>query len=364
LTEGRSGIRFSSTKECEAMTSQPNLRRRQVLKAGAAAAATIVPAFPAIGQGRRSLTVQTIGGAIEKILREDVIPGFQQQHNIDITLVIEDDVTILPKLRAARARPPFDVCTCDNPIAILGAEADVWAPDQQGKFSNASQIYKSCMTPNTSNYCTTIYEYACVYNTKKMQAPASWGDLWADNVVVGVPHITQPYGMTFLYIAALLNGGNEKNLDPGFAAIKRLKNYKIYKSVSQGLTLFQQNEIDVALFYGHRGQQMIDMGLPIAKTVPKEGTWGQRTGLQITKGTTKMDEAQLWVNNALSAPYQLAFTKGLYSPTNRNVSPPPDVAAKLIMGEKVVDAIKEAPWAVLLPQRDALLDKWTREFGG
>src|SRR5262245_16129764 len=125
------------------MTSQANLRRRQILVAGAAAA--VAPAFPAFGQARRTLTVQTIGGAIEKILREDVIPEFQKQHNIDVTLVIEDDVTILPKLRASRSRPPFDVCTCDNPIAILGKEGDLWAPDQNAKLANASAIYKSCM---------------------------------------------------------------------------------------------------------------------------------------------------------------------------------------------------------------------------
>jgi putative spermidine/putrescine transport system substrate-binding protein len=347
------------------MTSRIDLPRRRLLAAGAAAGAlSTIPAMPALGQAKRTLTVQTLGGAIEKIMREEIVPAFQKEHNIDVTLVIEDDVTILPKLRAARNRPPYDVCTCDNPIAILGAEADVWAPDQTAKMSNAKDIYKSCKPPATSNYGSIIYEYACVYNTKKMKAPASWADLWADNVVVGVPHISQAYGLTFLYIAAILNGGNEKNLDPGFAAIKRLKNFKVYKSVSQGLTMFQQNEIDVALFYGHRGQQMIDMGLPIAKTVPKEGTWGQRTGTQIAKGTQKLDEATLWVNNTWSVPYQLAFTKGLYSPTNRNVVPPPELAPKLILGEKTVDAIKEAPWAVLLPQRDALLDKWTREFGG
>ena len=344
------------------MTSQTNLPRRHILVAGAAAGA--ITAFPAIGQGRRSLTVQTLGGAIEKIMRDEIVPAFQKEHNIDVTLVIEDDVTILPKLRAARNRPPYDVCTCDNPIAILGAEGDLWAPDQSAKMSNSPAIFASCKPPAAANYASIIYEYACVYNTKKMKAPASWADLWGGNVVVGVPHISQAYGMTFLYIAALLNGGNEKNLEPGFAAIKRLKNFKVYKSVSQGLTLFQQNEIDVALFYGHRGQQMIDMGLPIAKTVPKEGTWGQRTGTQIPKGTSKLEEAVLWVNNTYSVPYQLAFTKGLYSPTNRNAVPPADLASKLIIGEKVVDAIKEAPWSAMLPQRDALLDRWTREFGG
>ena len=72
--------------------------------------------------------MQTLGGAIEKIMRDEIVPAFQKEHDIDVTLVIEDDMTILPKLRAARNRPPYDVCTCDNPIAILGAEGDLWAP--------------------------------------------------------------------------------------------------------------------------------------------------------------------------------------------------------------------------------------------
>ena len=70
------------------------------------------------------------------------------------------------------------------------------------------------------------------------------------------------------------------------------------------------------------------------------------------------------MNNTLSVPYQTAFMKGLYSPTNRNVVVPPELTGKLIVGERYVDSIKEAPWSVLLPQRDALLDRWTREFGG
>ena len=64
-----------------------------------------------------------------------------------------------------------------------------------------------------------------------------------------MPHPSQGYGLTFLYLAALLNGGSATNLEPGYAAIKRLGNFKIYRSVSQGLSLFQQKEADIALFY-------------------------------------------------------------------------------------------------------------------
>ena len=76
-----------------------------------------------------------------------------------------------------------------------------------------------------------------------------------------------------------------------------------------------------------------------------------------------MEGALAWVNNTMSVPYQMAFTQGLYSPTNRKVTPPAELAPKLILGQDVVDNIRELDWKIILPQRDALVDLWTREIG-
>lgn len=67
----------------------------------------------------------------------------------------------------------------------------------------------------------------------------------------------------------------------------------------------------------------------------------------------------------LAAPAVLArptTAQSLYSPANRDCVLPPDLAARLIYGPRV-DSIKEASWAVLLPQRDAVLDRWNRGSG-
>jgi putative spermidine/putrescine transport system substrate-binding protein len=345
------------------MTSKLRLTRRQALATGTAGLAAGLAGAPAIAQTRPRIVVQTFGGLFEKTIRENAIAEFERAHNTEVVLSIEDDTTLLPKLRAARSRAPFDVVTLDNNIAILGAEMGLWAPDQSAQMPNAADIYKTSKPPMTANYGTIVYEYAFVYNPKKVANPTSWSDLWQDGIVAGIPHITQSYGLTFLYIASILNGGSGKNLDPGFAAIKRLKKFKIYKNVSEGLQLFQQGEVDAALFYGHRGQQMIDMGVSVLKTRPKEGTWGQRTGMQIPRNAANLDGARAWVNWTLSVPYQTAFARNLYSPTNRKVELPPDLAAKHVYGETHVDSIREVPWDELLPQRDALLERWTREIG-
>lgn len=334
------------------------LSRRRLLATGVAA----LPA-PALAQARPRLTVQCYGGLFEKTLREQVIPEFERAHATEVVLAVEDDVTILPKLRAARTRAPWDVCYCDNDIAVLGAQLGVWAADQSAAMPNAARIYANCMPPATANYGNVVFEYALVHNTRRLPTADSWLVLWNPEIVPGVPHITQSYGLTFLYIAALLHGGSAKDLDPGFAAIKALKKFRVYKNLSEGLQLFQQGEIDAALFYDHRAQQMIDMGLPFAKTRPKEGSWGQHTGCQIPRAAANPEGARAWVNTSLGVAYQAAFAKNLYGPTNHDVVVEPALAARLVYGAARVEAIREAPWGELLPQRDALLERWTREIG-
>jgi choline dehydrogenase len=328
---------------------------------GAAASAL---AMPAIGQGRRPLIVEAFGGLYEKALRDQVIPEFEKRTGFDVTLVVGDDPSTIAKIVSARNRPSFDVVSLNNDSAILLQQLGLVMPDQSAKLKNIGRIYDSMKPPQTALYGMIIYEYALVYNTRKLPvAPTSWLDLWTMKATVGVPHISQSYGMTFLYIAAVLNGGSATNLTPGFEAIKRLPNYKVYKNVGQGLTMFQQGEIDAALYYGHRAQQMIDMDFPIAKTRPKEGVWGQRTGTQIPKTAANLEGALAWVDTTLDVPYQTVFADQMYSPTNRDVTLPPALAAKHIMGDARVASVQEAPWAELLPQRDALLDRWTREIG-
>lgn len=338
---------------------QPN--RRQLIGGAFAAGALSALSAPAIAQTRTTLKLQSLGGAYEKILREKIIPDFEKEHNIEVIYTVEDDVAMLPRLIAARGRNIYDVVTLDNPIAFAGAE--LWAPDQTANLSNAADVYASSRPPATANYGSIVYEYAFVHDKNKLPKVESWLDLWNDDLVVGVPHISQAYGLTFLYIAAMLHGGNAENLAPGIAAIKKLKNFKVYKNVSEGLNLFQQKEVDAALFYSHRAQQMIDMGLNLGRSTPKEGNWGQRTGSQIPKNTSNMEGALAWINNAMGVPYQTAFTQGLYSPTNRKVVASPELTPKLILGQDVVDNIRELDWRVILPQRDSLVDLWTREIG-
>ena len=101
----------------------------------------------------------------------------------------------------------------------------------------------------------------------------------------------------------------------------------------------------------------------LGRATPKEGLWGQRTGLQIPKTCQNVEGAIAWVNNALGADYQSKFLKGLYSPTNSKVEAPADLESKLLLGAETVNGIREMDWSVILPQKDELVDLWVREIG-
>ena len=334
--------------------------RRAILGAGAG----LLAGQALRAQERTPLTVAAYGGVFEKILREQVIPRFEAEHPYTVTLVVADDSIILPKMLIARGRAPYDVITVNDDAATLLRAGNLLAPDQSAQLPGLAQAYSSMRPPRTVIYGTTLYEYDLVYRTAAFKSPpTSWQDLWTPGITVGIPYVGQSYGMTFLYIAALLNGGSASKLDPGFAAIKRLGSSKIYNNVGQGLTLFQQGEIDAALYYAHRGQQLIGMGFPVARTRPKEGVYAQRTGTQIPKGTSNMAGALAWVQTSLSAAYQAAFVPEFYSPANRTVPIPPAQADSFITGEETVAQLRDPPWEELLPQRDEVLDRWRREMG-
>lgn len=345
------------------LTPKAGPSRRSFLAGTVAAGAMTQLGTPLIAQEKTVVRLQSFGGAFEEILRTTVIPRFEAEHPYTVEFTVEDDTTLLPKLRAARGTAPYDAVTVDNSIAIVGRSLGLWADDQSANMPNIADIYEMSKPPAAANYGSIIYEYTMIHSNERFPSPKSWRDLWEADIVVGVPHVTQSYGLTFLYIAAMLNGGSESDLGPGFDAIKRLKKYKIYKNVSEGMNLLQQNEIDGALFYGHRSQQIIDFGLNYSKTTPVEGVWGQRTGSQIPKNAANLPGAVAWVNNCLSVPYQEAFAEKLYSPTNSKVVLRPELAAKHVMGAERVNAIREIDWEAILPQRDALIERWTREIG-
>lgn len=332
--------------------------------------ATTIASSALFASGRTALAasdfvVATFGGLYSDILDKKVIPGFQSANDVTIQKSLGWGAKFIPKIIASRARPPYDVVYINEDDAFFGQSAGLWEDIDTSRTPNVADIYKICRPDAVPQYSGILYEFTLVYNPDKMDKPKSWADLWDSNIVVGVPSISSTYGVIFLLIAAQLNGGGPDNMKPGFEALKRLRHMKIYKGVTDGFGKFQRGEMDAALFYRHRAQQLIDQGVNLKFVTPSEGTYGMRTGVQIPKNASNLKASFAWANLVMGVDYETAFVNDLYSPANSKVVVnDPVLRAKLIYGKEKVDSLRFADWNILNPQKSALLEQWNKDFTG
>jgi putative spermidine/putrescine transport system substrate-binding protein len=337
--------------------------RRSFVRAAGALAATPVWSRSGFAQGNRSITVGTWGGH-DQFLRP-FIAEFEKKHNATARVELGVGATFISKLIASPNRSPYDVVGLYEDEAILGASAELWAPDQSSHLKNFKSQYDSTKPPVLPFYPTFATEFPIVYNPAKMKAPESYHDLWNQpNITVGVPNIQNSYGLIFLYISALINGGGADNLGPGFEAIRKLPRFKIFRGVVDGFSMFQRGEIDAGIFHSHRGRQLQDQGVSVRSTRPKEGVWGLIAGYQVPKRAQNVELARVFIDMMMSAELQTVFADSFFGPTNRDVLLSEELVEKrgIIYGAKNVAALKSAPWEKINPQRDKLIERWNKEI--
>ena len=335
--------------------------RRAILTAGAALAGTSAFAGRASAQ-TKDFVVGAFPGLYERRLQEFIIPEFQTRQNVKVKTEGGTGTNFVQKTLAARNRPVYHVFYLNEDEALVGEQANLFAPMDMSKVPNFADVYSMMRPPATSLYPCILYEFSLVYNPKKMKTPTSWTDLWQKGITVGVAHPSAAYGIYMLLIAAQMNGGGESDLAKGFPQLKKLDNMKIYRGINEGFQMLQREEIDATLFYTFRAQMLIDAGQPWAFTIPKEGTWLQRSGVQIPKTSPDLDLSYAWANMVMGPQYQEKFLADFYGPSNGKTVIPKDLAAKIPHGEEQMKKYHVGNWAIINPQKPALLERWNKEF--
>lgn len=338
-----------------------SLSRRQLIAGSAALAASSALPMAARAQST-DFVVGAFPGLYERRLQELVIPGFESARGVKVKTEGGTGTNFVQKTLAARNRPLYHVFYLNEDEALVGEQAGLFAPMDMSKVPNFNDVYSMMRPPALSLYPCILYEFSLVYNSKKMKQPDSWTDLWQKGITVGVPHPSSAYGIYTLLIAAQMNGGGEDDLAKGFAQLKKLDNMKIYRGINEGFQMLQREEIDATLFYTFRAQMLIDAGQSYAFTIPKEGTWLQRSGVQIPKTSPNLDLSYAWANMVMSPEYQEKFLADFYGPSNGKVKIPEALAGKIPHGDERMKTYRVGDWSKINPQKPALLEQWNKEF--
>jgi putative spermidine/putrescine transport system substrate-binding protein len=341
--------------------------RRAVLKTTASLAIAATLAAPSLANAQdKRLVITAFAGVHGDNVKKHVLDPFTAKTGTRFDIKYGGANEWLTSAIVNRAKPEIDICFLSIPLAMRAIKLD-------GVFEELTPA----LVPNALELAPIFYDgydrkavgfnYA-VFGIGYRQdlvtpKPASWKDLW-DPRFAGkliLPDLPAGYAENMLVIAAMLNGGSESNLEPGFAAMKRLKPnvLRFFKNNSEPLSLFTQGDAVIggwgsAWVYGAR-----DSGAKVDFLAPREGAPAGVLSLHVAKNSAQRELALEFVNFAISREPQTNFATGIeYGACNRLVTLTGRAAERV----PPISALMPMKWKLIEPQLGVLTERFQREI--
>jgi putative spermidine/putrescine transport system substrate-binding protein len=310
---------------------------------------------------QRTIVVQTWGGAFIDALN-DVKPDIERSTGTKIEFITQaSSVAGLQRLEAQRANPQVDLWMTADATAATALASGIIEPLAADLVPNLKDIPPALVYPAGPTIWSS--PRGIFYRVDKTPFEIkSWEDLW-DPRLKGLitTSIDQDKGM-FIMIAALLAGGNEKNINPGFEKLKALKPNLgvVYKADAESLKFIQAGEVAVA-GYGVLGvvYKLLGPGSNYRFVMPTKPQFMSVNLITMVKGRPNKAEAAKVLNAILDPGIQERIVEQLGSiPSNKNAKPPARIRDVIPpLGDLYVP-----DWDYVNANYGAWVERWNREI--
>lgn len=337
------------------------------LFAGVGVAALVAAAAPASAQ-QKTFYVAGYGGSFEKTMRDEIIPDFEKKHGVKVEYVAGNSTDTLAKLQAQKGNQQIDVAIVDDGPMYQAIELGFC-----GKIAGlpAADLYDAARFPEDRAVAIGLVGTGLMYNTKYFAdkgwaAPTSWNDLKDPKFkgLIVIPPINNTYGLYTLMMFAKLNGGGEKNIEPGFKVMKEQvnPNVLVYEPSPGKMTeLFQSGQAVLAVWGTGRVQSFANTGFPVDFVYPKEGAVTLLASACPVEKANASPIASEFVKAMLEPKMQLTLLKDYgYGPVNKKVAVPAELGKMAPVGERAAK-LYNPDWASINPNRAEWTKRWNRE---
>jgi putative spermidine/putrescine transport system substrate-binding protein len=206
-----------------------------------------------------------------------------------------------------------------------------------------------------------------LFEDNKWPAPTSWNDLkdpkYRKKLVV--PPMNNTYGLQTVIMMARLNGGGEKNIDPGFKVMRDdvAPNVLTFEAQPGKMTeLFQSGQAVFGVWGSGRVKAFQDTGFPVEFVYPKEGAMALGISACPVAKPNASPLAQEFIAFMLSPEIQVVHAKGAGAgPVNKKAELPPELQKGLPYGD-AVGKLLTVDWDTVNANRTAWNNRWTREI--
>ncbi|HEX7128121.1 MAG TPA: ABC transporter substrate-binding protein [Thermodesulfobacteriota bacterium] len=347
------------------------MRRIQVLLGFAPLLVAALWSTTVVGQGQREVVVMSWGGDYERKMAELIGPAFEKATGYRISYVTAgSSAEMVARVKAQADRPQIDVVICDEGPQLVGGE--LWQPIEASYLTNMSQMYDLARVPENRRVRPFAGAVTLLYNTKVFAEkgwapPTSWNDLWDPRYKghVITPEGTSPYAYGLTVIAARLEGGGERNLEPGWSRMKSLAPaIPVFATpASKFGDLFRQGTGWIGVASEGSALRHRKAGLPIGTAFPREGALFVPASAAVVDGGPNPDGAKKFVNHLLTPEVQRIWAESFgWAPLNRHVDLPADIAAQLTFGAERVARLQQVDWDEYNRVLPEFLDRWNREI--
>ncbi len=324
-----------------------------------------------------TLRVGTWGGSWREA-RHELIGKKLEALGAKVEYVIGHPRDNFAKLLAARARGelPIDVMEISPEIRLTFEKQGFFEPVAYRALPNAGDLDPVYRTPNA--VATQVIQIGIAYNAKKFEElglpkPTSLADLFHPKLagrvaMTDINTIEAPYILVGL---ALLGGGSDQNIEPGFKKLAELKPAYYYRASPDLSTKFTLGEIWAAPWHAGWVLRVRRTGFPMAHADLKVGDRQVVLAeelMGILKGTKAREAAEYWINQALDPSNQFEFAKKVgVIPTSRKallrVGDDPDLKELVAWRPEQQKNVFRMNWDVIEPMMPAIVDQWNRTAG-
>lgn len=324
---------------------------------------TLLPAY-----AQSNITLVAYSGLFQDKYSAAVVEPFMKKNpDIKVTyFAMPSSAAMLGSLRAQKAAPQADVVIMDVSVSKAGTDEGLFEKLDEKNIPALADLYPMARIPDIAGVAVTFDNLVLLYNTDQVKgAPKSWKAL-ADKayqgkvVINGMPDI-QGLSLVMILDRAAGGGGIGSHFDKGLEAMGSIApNVMTWEPKPEVYAPIVAGQAAIGAGWNARAQVNSDTsGGKLRATLPAEGSVFQINTINLVKGAAKADAAKKFINYALSAEAQKAFTETMfYAPTNAKAN----IAASAIdrTAVKQLDRMIPVDWVGVSKVRDQVIEQWRR----
>lgn len=257
-------------------------------------------AGPAAAQDK-TVRLLSWGGSIQKSLEQGgLAEAFEKDTGYKVVLVPKiSSPEIIATAIAQKDNPQIDVVMVEIVSFMRGVDRGLFAPIAD--LPNFPKIYDFARVRDVGAQVVAGVPVV-VYNDQVFEEngwapPKGFADLARPEFKgkIVLPTCCTSFGLYLTIELARLNGGSEKDLEPGIQALKNLGPVNWVETYSQLGTMMESGEAAIGVWGTTGSWQLVDKGVPL-KLVPPDPVYLQTSAVGVMKNSPNPEGARALAN--------------------------------------------------------------------